>query len=134
MKKILVFDDNIWIYRSIIEKLLNFYSVKMFKCQDDVLNELRNSILPDLCIIDIMMPIGNLKDANVFNAGMKFYEQMIAPKYPNIPILFWSNYSENDWKEIMADNKYGNIYFLEKSFEPLDLIVKVHEILKVKDC
>ena len=77
--------------------------------------------LPDLIILDIMMPkvdgFSCLKDIRNL------------PKTKNIPVLILSGKEEEKVRDLFAFQKISG--YIEKPFELDDLIAKVKEVLKI---
>ena len=120
MKKILIVDDE----QDIVESLKFVLEVEDYICYcayngEDGLR-LAKEIMPDLIILDVMMPkINGYKISRL----LKFDN-----KYKNIPILMITARSQEEDKLIGEET--GVDEYITKPFELEDVVKKVNEYLK----
>lgn len=119
MKKVLIVDDE----QDIVESLQFVLEASGFECHcayngEDGLN-LAREILPDLIILDVMMPKIN---------GYKICRLLkYDTKYKNIPILMVTARSQNEDKQIGEET--GVDEYITKPFELDDIVKKVEGYL-----
>jgi len=119
MKKVLIVDDE----QDIVESLEFVLVAAGFECHcayngEDGLN-LAREILPDLIILDVMMPkINGFKICRLLK-----YDN----KYKNIPILMVTARSQDDDKQIGEET--GVDEYITKPFELDDIVKKVEGYL-----
>lgn len=122
MKKIIVVDDEKTTVELLITVLENEgYQVSGAYNGLDCLEKIKKEGIPDLIILDIMMPEMNGWDAA---ATIK-----INPKYKDIPIIFLTAKSDT------ASKNMGRItaeYYIEKPFEVSNLVERIDEVLSQK--
>lgn len=120
MKKILIVDDE----QDIVESLKFVLEVEDYTCYcayngEDGLR-LAKEIMPDLIILDVMMPkINGYKISRL----LKFDN-----KYKNIPILMITARTQEEDKLIGEET--GADEYITKPFELEDVVKKVNEYLK----
>lgn len=120
MKKILIVDDE----QDIVESLQFVLEAAGFECYcayngEEGLN-LARQILPDLIILDVMMPKIN---------GYKICRLLkYDSKYKNIPILMVTARSQDEDKQIGEET--GVDEYITKPFELDDIVKKVERYLK----
>ncbi|MDP8229658.1 MAG: response regulator [Candidatus Gorgyraea atricola] len=120
-KKILVIDDEEDMQK-LLKVRLEQESFQVVTAGDgDIGLKTAEQELPDLIILDIMMPkvdgFSCLKDIRKL------------PKTKDIPILMLSGKEEEKVRDLFAFQKISG--YIEKPFELDDLITKVKEILKI---
>ncbi len=120
-KKILVIDDEEDMQK-LLKVRLEQESFQVVTAGDgDVGLKAAEQELPDLIILDIMMPkvdgFSCLKDIRNL------------PKTKNIPVLILSGKEEEKVRDLFAFQKISG--YIEKPFELDDLIAKVKEVLKI---
>jgi DNA-binding response OmpR family regulator len=82
-----------------------------------------NKEIPDLILLDIMMPEIN---------GFELFEQIKQEdKLKNIPIYIWSNLAQKKDKE-RADKIKVDGYLVKSEYTPADLALKVKELINKK--
>jgi DNA-binding response OmpR family regulator len=82
-----------------------------------------NKEIPDLILLDIMMPEIN---------GFELFEQIKQEdKLKNIPIYIWSNLAQKKDKE-RADKIKVDGYLVKSEYTPADLAKKVKELINKK--
>lgn len=82
-----------------------------------------NEEIPDLILLDIMMPEIN---------GFELFEQIKQEdKLKNIPIYIWSNLAQKKDKE-RADKIKVDGYLVKSEYTPADLAKKVKELINKK--
>ena len=65
-----------------------------------------------------------------FNAGFLFYDQYVKEKYPQKPVLFWTNLNNSSYMQYMEKNKNKTwLYYLQKSEDSQELVNEVRRIL-----
>ena len=120
-KKILVIDDE--------EDLLKMLKLR-FQQEDfnvlvaldgDVGLKLAEQEVPDLIILDIMMP--------KMDGYTCLKEMRNLPKTKDIPVLMLSGKEEEKVRDLFAFQKISG--YIEKPFELDDMVAKVREILKI---
>jgi two-component system, cell cycle sensor histidine kinase and response regulator CckA len=118
-KKILIVDDADQ-YRSMLLEFLQNEPYELFQAKDgeDALNlvESKKGEI-DLLLTDIVMPRMD---------GMTLAEKVTA-KYPHVKVIYSSGYSQSATFHEKATT--GDINFIEKPFEPADLIKLVSNVL-----
>ena len=130
MKSILVLDDNPQNNSSFVKPLMKFYKVDVAMAISSA-ERLIHRRRYDLIIIDIMMPIQNLKIDNELLTGFEFYERRIKIEHPNQKVLFWSILTKKSYDDFFIDEYNTNIDFIQKNFEDDNhLLKKVQNILK----
>ncbi|MBU1147688.1 MAG: response regulator [Candidatus Omnitrophica bacterium] len=120
-KKILVIDDEEDIQK-LLKVRLEQESFQVVTAGDgDVGLKIAEQELPDLIILDIMMPkvdgFSCLKDLRNL------------PKTKGIPVLMLSGKEEEKVRDLFAFQKISG--YIEKPFELDDLVTKIKEILKI---
>ena len=114
MKKILVVDDNPDMRRLVHETLKKSYDLKLVGTGKECLSEVQ-SFSPDLIILDIMLP-----DMDGYNIAS---ELKLKEKSKSIPIIMLSAKIGSSSRSI--GYKLGAINYVEKPFEPYELLVIV---------
>ncbi|MDC0254605.1 response regulator transcription factor [Bacteriovoracales bacterium] len=114
MKKILVVDDNPDMRRLVHETLKKSYDLKLVGTGKECLFEVQ-SFSPDLIILDIMLP-----DMDGYNIAS---ELKLKEKSKSIPIIMLSAKVGSSSRSI--GYKLGAINYVEKPFEPYELLVIV---------
>lgn len=97
------------------------HQVRLFEKEDDVIALLDGGSRPDLLIQDLMRPrclmqiSGGLprKVAHAtYEAGWSFYQEVLKPHFPNIPILLCSHDASDSYNRALADD--FNLVLVEK--------------------
>ena len=118
MKTIFVVDDIITNLLMAEKALSDHYEVHTMLSASTMF-ELLDNVLPDLILLDIMMP-----DINGFDA----LKQLKADtRYAEIPVIFLS--SKNDTATANLSFEIGGIDFIEKPFTEPDLLSRLTTIL-----
>jgi len=123
MKKIMVVDDEndqIFTIRHMFETYSKDYEIIGASNGKECLDILKKDELPDLIILDIMMP--EMTGWEVFDRIKN------TSKWSKIPILFLS--ARIDQSSTDAGNHLGEEY-VTKPFNGVDLINKINKILKI---
>lgn len=128
-KRILLLDDNMSVTEEAIEVLAREYNVE--RCKEIAIAAHRMKVYEfDLFVIDLMMPPKALKIKDEFNAGFLFYEQYVKDRYPNTPILFWTNLNDSSYTGFMKKNNGKTwLHYLQKSEDSQALLNEVKTIL-----
>lgn len=121
-KKILIIDDE-----EDIQKLLKIrFQQENFSVvtanDGDVGVKVAEQEVPDLIILDIMMP--------KMDGYSCLKEIRKLPKVKNVPVLMLSGKEEEKVRDLFAFQKIDG--YVEKPFELDDILSKVKEILKIK--
>jgi PleD family two-component response regulator len=119
-KKILIVDDN-EVQLSLSEvQLKNEYKITTAKSGREALDHLFHGLVPDLIILDILMP-----DMD----GWETFGRLRAiSKLHEVPILFLS--SINDQKEIDRAFEMGAVDFIVKPCNGTELLERVKKVVK----
>ena len=128
-KKILLLDDNMSVSESSINELSSVYDVE--RCKEIAIAVHRMKVYHfDMFVIDLMMPPKGLSIKDEFNAGFYFYEEYVMDKYPQTPVLFWTNLNKNSYDEFMKRHHEKTwLSYLQKSEERMALVEEVNRIL-----
>jgi len=123
MKKILVVDDEPDVAFAIKRNLKKFddYEVTCVNSGKRCLNLLENNWIPDLILLDIMMP-----DMNGWEVHKRLQEN---PKWRDIPIVFLTaitDKSSHITGSVIAED------YIEKPYDPMDLKRRIDNILNKK--
>ena len=122
MKKIMVVDDypdQISTLKYVLESLNNRYEVIGVNDGTECLKLLNDSNIPDLILLDIMMPEMN---------GWEVYNQLKENSdWKNIPVIFLTARTDRIAKN--AGEFLGDDY-IEKPFNKEDLIKRIDDIFK----
>lgn len=128
-KKVLLLDDNISVVETSIDELEKVYDVE--RCKEIAIAEHRMRVYKfDIFVIDLMMPPKGLSVKDEFNAGFHFYEQYVKDKFPNTPVLFWTNLNDSSYKTFK--NKHSEktwISYFQKSEDTMALVNEVKRII-----
>ena len=116
---VLVTDDHTLFRRGTMNLLETFEEVgEVYEAENgEVALQLLGSKAIDLVLLDITMR---------GKSGRKFYEYIRKIKN-EIPVIFSSAYSYNDYKNEIPDDK--DVLFIQKPYKPNDLIEKVYDAL-----
>lgn len=121
-KKILVIDDKNEFRRLTKTILLSKYEVEGAEDGMHALSILQNGFYPDLIVCDLLMPV---------LGGKEFVEQVKSSgAYKDIPIIILSSIDKSDEK-IKLINMGVNDY-MEKPYNPAELMARIENILKTK--
>ena len=121
-KKILIVDDKNEFRRLTKAILVSKYEVVSAENGIDALALLQGGYLPDLIVTDLLMPELN---------GKELVEQLQSSgAFKQIPIIVLSSIDKNDEK-IKLINMGANDY-LEKPYNPSELLARIENILKNK--
>lgn len=129
MKKILLLDDNTVACERSIRQLEQKYEV--CRCKEILIAARRLKILKfDLLIIDLMMPTKGLNTTDEFNAGFDFYNQYVNDDKKNIPVVFWTNLSNNSFNTFLENNPRSNLFhYLQKTDDETALLKLVDQLI-----
>ena len=122
-KKIMVVDDEpdqIFTLKVSLENLDDEYEVIGANSGIKCLQILKNNQIPDLILLDIMMP--EISGWEVFNRIKE------NPEWKNIPIIFLTARTDQMAKD--AGNFFGNDY-IEKPFDINDINKRINKILNI---
>ena len=122
-KKILLVDDNL-IQLSIVEILLRKnYEVATAKSGKEALDNLLQGLVPDLIVLDILMP--NMD-------GWEAYGRIRAISLlHNVPIVFLS--AVNEKEEINRAFEMGAADFITKPFNGKDFLERIKKAMKKRN-
>ncbi|MFZ4724277.1 MAG: response regulator [Paludibacter sp.] len=121
-KKILIVDDKSEFRRLTKTILQSQYEVESAENGIDALSILQNGYNPDLIVSDLMMPVLGGKD---------FLEQLKSSGlFKDIPVIILSSIDKSDEKIKLI--KLGASDYLEKPYNPAELLVRIENILKSK--
>lgn len=128
-KKVLLLDDNMSVTEESIAALAKEYDVE--RCKEIGIASHRMKVFQiDLFVIDLMMPPKGLTVKDEFNAGFLFYDQYVKEKYPQTPVLFWTNLNNSSYMQYMEKNKNKTwLYYLQKSEDSQELVNEVRRII-----
>ena len=120
-KKILIVDDRTEFRRLTKSILSTNYQVESAQNGVEAMALLQNGQFePDLIVTDLIMPVMGGKD---------FLEQLKSSGvYKNIPVIVLSSIDKSDEKIKLI--KMGADDYLEKPYNPADLIVRIEKLLK----
>ncbi len=120
-KKIMVVDDNPDLRFSIkhgLENTDNEFNVTVVESAEACMNKLKNNEIPDLIILDIMMPEIN---------GWEMFDKLKENNsWKNIPVIFLTARTDNVAKNA---GKFLAEDYIEKPFELDDLIKRINKSL-----
>src|SRR5215470_9290614 len=120
-KHIIVVDDDKEV-REIVTFALNCNGFEVAAASNgQQLHHLLASQMPDLIILDVMMP-GQ-------NGYQLFHSLRNNPDTQQIPIIIMTAHAENIYERISAD--LGAEKHVTKPFHPLDLVEKVRALLQI---
>lgn len=137
-KKILYFDDEMSLAKPLVENLKRKgLNIKLVSTIHDLFNELKNDILYNLIILDIMAPlpsddsvdkeIFSDNEINQMNNGLEtgkvlFSRLRKVEKHQNIPILFYS-------AKRIPSISVVNTYYIRKPELASEIFKKIETIL-----
>ena len=118
-KKILVVDDDEFM-QELFKIYLGLEGFQVLSCQDsvDAIKMVLNNN-PDLIILDLAMPVID---------GMKLLHMIRNEEGLQIPILICSSFMPRDMQSRVQNPEITD--FLEKPFEPEDLVSKINALVK----
>ncbi|UCF12821.1 MAG: response regulator [Thermoplasmatales archaeon] len=122
MKKIMVVDDEqdfLFTIKDVFKSFCDEYELITAKSGIQYLKLLEDNQIPDLFLLDIMMP-----DVNGWEVARKLRQNL---KWKNIPIIFISAIGDRTSKITPIELAEE---FIEKPFNMKDLKIKIDEILK----
>jgi len=121
-RKILIIDD-VTEFRRLTKTILQSkYEVESAENGVEALSILQNGYIPDLIVSDLMMPVLGGKD---------FLEQVKSSgAFQHIPIIILSSIDKSDEKIKLI--KMGANDYLEKPYNPDELLARIENILKSK--
>jgi len=121
MKKILIAEDDKFLASAYRVKLSKAqYEVKTVSNGDEALQAL-DSFLPDLIILDLMMPVRD---------GFSFLEEIKKnAKWKNTPIIVASNLSQPD-DVVKAVQMGANDYIVKTDLTMKEVLAKIKKILE----
>lgn len=119
-KKILIVDD-MNVFRRLTKSILESkFEVEGAENGIDALAKLQGGYLPDLIVTDLMMPVLGGKD---------LVEQLKSSgAWSNIPVIVLSSIDKSDEKIKLI--KMGATDYLEKPYNPAELLARIENILK----
>lgn len=119
LKRIIVVDDDKEV-REIVTFVLNCNGFEVTAASNgQQLHHLLATQVPDLIILDVMMPGQN---------GYQLFHYLRSnPDTQQVPIIIMTAHAENIYERISAD--LGAATHLTKPFHPLDLVEKVKALL-----
>lgn len=121
-KKVLVIDDKSEFRRLTKSILSSTYDVETAENGMEGLILLQNGNIPDLIVCDLMMPVLGGKD---------FVEQAKSSgAFKDIPIIILSSIDKSDEKIKLI--KLGASDYLEKPYNPAELLARIENLLKTK--
>ena len=119
-KKILIVDDKNEFRRLTKTILETKFEVESAENGIDALAKLQGGYLPDLIVTDLLMPVLGGKD---------LVEQLKSSgAWKNIPIIVLSSIDKSDEKIKLI--KLGATDYLEKQYNPAELLARLENILK----
>src|SRR5712691_7740505 len=119
-RRIIVVDDDKQV-REIITFALNCNGFEVaVACNGQQLQDLLAAQVPDLLILDVMMP-GQ-------NGYQIFHYLRTHPQTQHIPVIIMTAHAENIYERISAD--LGAAEHVKKPFHPLELVEKVKALLE----
>lgn len=121
-KCIIVVDDDKEI-REIVTFVLDLHGFEVMAASDG--QQLQNMLLqhlPDLIILDVMMP-GE-------DGYHIFYTLRTGPQTRSIPVIIMTAHTEDIYARISVD--LGAAQHMTKPFHPLELVERVKELLQVE--
>ena len=119
-KKILIVDDKNEFRRLTKTILETKFEVESAENGIDALAKLQGGYLPDLIVTDLLMPVLGGKD---------LVEQLKSSgAWKNIPIIVLSSIDKSDEKIKLI--KLGATDYLEKPYNPAELLARIENILK----
>jgi len=118
-QKILIVDDKTEFRRLTKSILQSNYDVESAENGIEALSILQNGYMPDLIVSDLMMPVLGGKD---------LLEQLKSSGiFKNIPVIILSSIDKSDEKIKLI--KLGANDYLEKPYNPAELLVRIEKIL-----
>ena len=118
--KILIVDDKSEFRRLTKTILESKYDVESAENGIDALSILQNGYFPDLIVCDLIMPVLGGKD---------FLEQLKSSGvFKRIPVIILSSIDKSDEKIKLI--KLGASDYLEKPYNPAELLARIENILK----
>lgn len=121
-KKVLIVDDEELIRKFFVEILEYKYEIHIAKNGDDGL-KLAREIIPDMILLDIMMPYKDGFEVCTLLRNDKIFEKTI--------IIMVTGLSDRDSK--MKALKMGADDIIEKPFNPIDVRTKVQLMFRLRD-
>lgn len=120
--KVLVVDDNQDIRNLVAEALSPFYNIVTAVDGRDAMDKIKNELMPDLIITDILMPR---------MSGSKLCSQIKSnPKLQHIPVVMLTAI-DLPIQEV-EELKNGADSYIVKPFEISKLVLKCHNLIKMK--
>jgi len=121
-KKILIVDDKTEFRRLTKTILESKYEVESAENGVEALSTLQNGFLPDLMVCDLLMPVLGGKD---------FLEQVKSSgAFRHIPVIILSSIDKSDEKVKLIN--MGATDYLEKPYNPAELLARIENIFKIK--
>ena len=119
-KKILIVDDKTEFRRLTKTILSSIYVVESAENGVEALSLLQNGYMPDLIVSDLMMPV---------LGGKGLVDQVKSSgAFKHIPIIILSSIDKTDEKIQLI--KMGADDYLEKPYNPSELLVRIEKLLK----
>lgn len=113
--------DIIFSVKAVLESSAEEFEVISAKSGEECLNQLENNQLPDLILLDVMMP--------EMSGWVLYYQIKDKSSWNNIPIVFLT--ARTDKKSEETGKTLGDD-FIRKPFESSDLIKRINHILSEK--
>lgn len=122
--KILVAEDDKFISEIYFAKLSSEnFDVSLVMDGQEALDELKKEELPDLLLLDILMPQ---------KGGIEVLEELRSQdKYKDLPIIVLTNASERDYISKAMDAGATD-YLVKSNFTPDEVVDKIKEVLSEK--
>jgi len=121
-QRILIVDDKIEFRRLTKTILQSNYDVESAENGIEALSILQNGYIPDLIVCDLLMPV---------LGGSDFLEQVRSSGvFKNIPVIILSSINKSDEKIKLI--KLGANDYLEKPYNPAELLVRIENVLKTR--
>lgn len=136
MKQILILDDNIYVNRDSINKVMDCEDYCTITCGSIArAYEKLQKYKYDIIVVDIMMPCPELENKDEIYAGLNFYDEKM--KYidgiEDSKILFWSHLCRDSFDLFFGNNKPKNVDFLQKDRDNDNhLLEKIESMLNPK--
>lgn len=120
--KILIVDDKSEFRRLTKAILVSKYDVESAENGVEALSLLQGGYMPDLIVSDLMMPV---------LGGKGLVEQLkTSGAFKNIPVIILSSIDKSDEKIQLI--KLGANDYLEKPYNPSELLARIENLLKNK--
>jgi len=124
-KKVMVVDDEqdmIFIVKAVLEEIEGEFEVMAAKSGEECLSQLENNPVPDLILLDVMMP--------EMSGWILYYQIKDNPSWENIPIVFLT--ARIDKKTVETGTALGDD-FIKKPFDGEDLKRRINTLIKKRE-